>query len=118
MKATYLGLTAAAAALALAAPPVARDEWPITLPWPTAAPIPTSDPNWQPADNQVCLYLTNDYFWQGYGVNLCMTNDQCSKCFPKRHHQTQLTKNHIGPKVPDSLNANISSAGEGMPTAR
>ncbi|KAF7185801.1 hypothetical protein HII31_12903 [Pseudocercospora fuligena] len=94
MKTTYLGLLAAAAAgLALAAPPVARDEWPITLPWPTAAPIPTSDPNWQPADNQVCLYLTNDYFWQGYGVNLCITNDQCS------------------PKVPDSLNANISSAG-------
>ncbi|KXT02090.1 hypothetical protein AC578_6708 [Pseudocercospora eumusae] len=93
MKPTYFGLAAAAAGLALAAPPVARDEWPITLPWPTAAPIPTPDPNWQPADDQVCLYLTNDYFWQGYGVNLCMTNDQCS------------------PKVPDSLNANISSAG-------
>ncbi|KXT18414.1 hypothetical protein AC579_8144 [Pseudocercospora musae] len=93
MKATYFKL-AAAAGLAFAAPPVARDEWPITLPWPTAAaPMPTSDPNWQPADQQVCLYLTNDYFWQGYGVNLCMANDQCS------------------PKVPDGLNANISSAG-------
>ncbi|EME81139.1 uncharacterized protein MYCFIDRAFT_197941 [Pseudocercospora fijiensis CIRAD86] len=87
MKAAYFGF-AATAGLALAAPPVARDEWPITLPWPTAAPIPTSNPDWQ-----VCLYLTNDYSWQGYGVNLCMTNDQCS------------------PKVPDSLNANISSAG-------
>lgn len=81
MEATLLAALMGFGLLVTALPPAARDEWQgvdpsITFP---GGSLPTIDPQWQPEDNQTCFYMTNDYDWRGYGVNLCSATGECGE---------------------------------------
>lgn len=89
MKSTTATVIAFCAIFALAAPPARRDEWQpttSTASFPEGAPVPapTAHPNteWQPEGNQTCVYVTSNYQWTGYGINLCNPAGECCKPLP------------------------------------
>ncbi|CZT14598.1 uncharacterized protein RCC_00573 [Ramularia collo-cygni] len=103
MQTSIATIIAFCAISVLAAPPARRDEWQpttSTASWPEGAPIPapTDHPNteWQPQGNQTCIYITSNYQWTGYGINLCNTAGVCAD------------------KLPDGLSGKVMSAGPSL----